>query len=361
MLLEQYRAQLRWAEEGVVELGTGDATAIADVVARPARTCACAATTSARRRVAAGAGQHRRARASPTGTRVELGDFFDQADAAGGPPVSTVISNPPYIPAPDRDILMPELWGGVHGNDLVLQLLKAGYDNVIAAVASYSDPGTTVRTAADLGYRVANFLAMGLDYGRLQQRAEGARPHPAALRRGSRLGRRRRLHGRRRPLHPEPRRPRRPRRPAAQALQLLWSLRMHRGRAALRTVEPPRGAPGPLVRRSQGRLLAAVSPEADRSPAWRSPRGRTAAGPARAVPGGAARRTAPGRRPRRAPGPAPAPAATRTAPARRARPATARPGPGAPPSPRRSASASAFGQLAEDLPLPHLQGAAARG
>jgi hypothetical protein len=60
---------------------------------------------------------------------------------------------------------MPELWGGVHGNDLVLRLLKAGYDNVIAAVASYSDPGTTVRTAGDLGYRVANFLAVGLDYG----------------------------------------------------------------------------------------------------------------------------------------------------------------------------------------------------
>ena len=60
---------------------------------------------------------------------------------------------------------MPELWGGVHGNDLVLQLLKSGYDNVIAAVASYSDPETTVRTAEDLGYRVANFLAMGLDFG----------------------------------------------------------------------------------------------------------------------------------------------------------------------------------------------------
>ena len=97
---------------------------------------------------------------------VELGDFFDQADSAGGSPVSTVISNPPYIPAPDRDILMPELWGGVHGNDLMLQLLKAGYDNVIAAVASYSDPGhDRPHRRADLGYRVVNFLAMGLDFG----------------------------------------------------------------------------------------------------------------------------------------------------------------------------------------------------
>jgi phosphoribosylformimino-5-aminoimidazole carboxamide ribonucleotide (ProFAR) isomerase len=70
---------------------------------------------------------------------------------------------------------MPELWGGVHGNDLVLQLLKAGYDNVIAAVASYSDPETTVRTAEDLGYRVANFLAMGLDYGRYSAEPKVAR------------------------------------------------------------------------------------------------------------------------------------------------------------------------------------------
>src|SRR5438309_1560963 len=83
----------------------------------------------------------------------------------GGAPVSTVIANPPYIPAPDRDILMPELWGGPTGNDLALQLLKAGYDNVIVAVPSYSDPLTTLRTATDLGYRVVNFLAMGLDFG----------------------------------------------------------------------------------------------------------------------------------------------------------------------------------------------------
>ena len=33
MLLERYRSQLRWDENGVVELGTGDATAISDVVA----------------------------------------------------------------------------------------------------------------------------------------------------------------------------------------------------------------------------------------------------------------------------------------------------------------------------------------
>ncbi|WP_040339302.1 methyltransferase [Candidatus Blastococcus massiliensis] len=163
MLLEHYRAQLGWEAEGVVELGTGDATAIAEVVA---------GLPDLRVRsydISAPSIEEARANISARGVSdrytVELGDFFDQADSAGGPRVSTVISNPPYIPAPDRDILMPELWGGVFGNDLVLQLLKSDYDNVITAVASYSDPVTTVRTAEDLGYRVANFLAMGLDFG----------------------------------------------------------------------------------------------------------------------------------------------------------------------------------------------------
>jgi methylase of polypeptide subunit release factors len=163
MLLDQYRSQLRWEQDGVVELGTGDATAIADVVRTlpglrvRSYDISAPSVETARANIAA--------RGVSDRYTAEVGDFFDQADSAGGAAVSTVISNPPYIPAPDRDILMPELWGGVHGNDLILQLLKAGYDNVIAAVASYSDPAETVRTAGDLGYRVINFLAMGLDFG----------------------------------------------------------------------------------------------------------------------------------------------------------------------------------------------------
>ncbi|MBB3084746.1 methyltransferase [Geodermatophilus sabuli] len=163
MLLQHYRQQLNWAEEGVVELGTGDATAIADVVAGlpelRVRSFDISAPSVARAR------ENIAARGVADRYTVELGDFFDGADSAGAPAVSTVIANPPYIPAPDRDILMPELWGGVYGNDLVLQLLKSGYRNVVVAVPSYSDPAGTVATAGDLGYRVANFLAMGLDYG----------------------------------------------------------------------------------------------------------------------------------------------------------------------------------------------------
>jgi predicted RNA methylase len=173
MLLQRYREQLRWEQEGVVELGTGDASAIAEVVRHLPRLRVRGFDISAdsvdRARVNVAA------RGVSDRYTVELGDFFDQADAAGGPPVGTVIANPPYLPAPDRDILMPELWGGIHGNDLVLQLLKAGYENAVVAVASYADPATTVATATDLGYRVANFLATGLDYGRYSSEPKVAR------------------------------------------------------------------------------------------------------------------------------------------------------------------------------------------
>ncbi len=163
MLLQQYREQLGWDADGVAELGTGDATAIADVVAGlpglrvHSFDISAPSVERARENIAA--------RGVADRYTVELGDFFDGADSAAGPRVSTVIANPPYIPAPDRDIRMPELWGGVYGNDLVLQLLKAGYRNLVTAVPSYADPETTVRTAEDLGYRIVNFLAMGLDYG----------------------------------------------------------------------------------------------------------------------------------------------------------------------------------------------------
>src|SRR3954453_19305083 len=98
MLLEQYRAQLGWDAHGVVELGTGDATAISQVVSvlpdLRVRSFDISAPTveTARANIPV--------RGPPAPYPVELGVFFAQADPAGGPPVATVISNPPYIPAP---------------------------------------------------------------------------------------------------------------------------------------------------------------------------------------------------------------------------------------------------------------------
>jgi methylase of polypeptide subunit release factors len=164
LLLSQYADVLPWRAEGVAELGSGDARAIGQVV-RSMPGLRVHGTDISETSV-------ERARATieeldvADRYTIELGDFFEWADSSGGRQVSTVIANPPYIPAPDDDILMPELWGGEHGNDLVLRLFKAGFEHLLIALPSYSDPAETLETAADLGYRVANFLAMGLEFGR---------------------------------------------------------------------------------------------------------------------------------------------------------------------------------------------------
>jgi methylase of polypeptide subunit release factors len=164
LLLTQYASVVPWREEGVAELGSGDARAIGQVV-RTQPGLRVHGTD-----ISATSVQRARETIDELGVAdrytVELGDFFEWADSPAGRQVSTVIANPPYIPAPDGDILMPELWGGEHGNDLALRLLKTGVDHLLIALPSYSDPAETLATAADLGYRVANFLAMGLEFGR---------------------------------------------------------------------------------------------------------------------------------------------------------------------------------------------------
>jgi hypothetical protein len=163
LLLSQYATVVPWQTEGVAELGSGDARAIAHVVrAVPGLTVhgtdISAASVARARQTIEGLGVADR-------YTVELGDFFAWADSPAGARTSTVIANPPYIPAPDGDILMPELWGGWYGNDLVLRLLKAGFDHLLVALPSYSDPAATLAAAGELGYRVANYLAMGLEFG----------------------------------------------------------------------------------------------------------------------------------------------------------------------------------------------------
>jgi methylase of polypeptide subunit release factors len=163
LLLAQYSAVVPWQAEGVAELGSGDARAIGHVVrAVPGLTVhgtdISATSVQRARQTIAGLGVADR-------YTVELGDFFAWAATPAGQQVSTVIANPPYIPAPDDDILMPELWGGRYGNDLALRLLTAGFDHLLVALPSYSDPAATLAAAAEQGYRVANFLAMGLEFG----------------------------------------------------------------------------------------------------------------------------------------------------------------------------------------------------
>ncbi|WP_249522566.1 methylase [Modestobacter marinus] len=163
LLLTQHATLVPWQTEGAAELGSGDARAIAHVVRavpglRVHGTDISATSVERAEQTISGLGVADR-------YTVEHGDFFAWADSPSGRDVSTVIANPPYIPAPDADILMPELWGGWYGNDMVLRLLKAGFDHLLVALPSYSDPAATLSAAHDLGYRVANFLALGLEFG----------------------------------------------------------------------------------------------------------------------------------------------------------------------------------------------------
>ena len=163
LLLTQYATVVPWEAEGVAELGSGDARAIAHVVRavpglRVHGTDISATSVARARQTVAGLGVEDR-------YTIEHGDFFSWAESPAGRRTSTVIANPPYIPAPDGDIMMPELWGGWYGNDLVLRLLATGFDHVLVALPSYSDPAATLAAADEAGYRVANFLAMGLEFG----------------------------------------------------------------------------------------------------------------------------------------------------------------------------------------------------
>ncbi|WP_228395009.1 methylase [Modestobacter roseus] len=178
LLLTQYASLVPWEREGVAELGSGDARAIAHVVrAVPALrvhgTDISGSSVARARETIEGVGVADR-------YTVEHGDFFAWADSAGGERVSTVIANPPYLPAPDGELLMPELWGGWYGNDLALRLLKAGFDHLLVALPSYSDPAGTLAVAAEQGFRVANFLAMGLEFG-VYSREPKVREHISRL------------------------------------------------------------------------------------------------------------------------------------------------------------------------------------
>jgi methylase of polypeptide subunit release factors len=81
------------------------------------------------------------------------------------PEAEYLIANPPYLPAPDNDIYMPLLFGGVDGAAVTNDLLSLGYDNALLLVSSYSNPVNTINHAKSLDYNVASFLVLPLKFG----------------------------------------------------------------------------------------------------------------------------------------------------------------------------------------------------
>lgn len=76
-----------------------------------------------------------------------------------------LIANPPYLPAPDRDIRLPLLYGGEDGSALTNSLLVLGYDRALLMISSYSNPAGTIRHAVAQGYVVSNFKIGPLAFG----------------------------------------------------------------------------------------------------------------------------------------------------------------------------------------------------
>jgi methylase of polypeptide subunit release factors len=81
------------------------------------------------------------------------------------PKAKYLVANPPYLPAPDRDIYMPLLFGGIDGATVTNELLSLDYENVLVLVSSYSNPKSTINQARENGYFVKSFMVLPLKFG----------------------------------------------------------------------------------------------------------------------------------------------------------------------------------------------------
>jgi methylase of polypeptide subunit release factors len=87
--------------------------------------------------------------------------FFE----AHRPNANYLIANPPYLPAPDSNIRIPLLHGGIDGTTVTKQLLSLDYPSVMILVASYSNPVNVINHAANQGYQVSDFMITPLKFG----------------------------------------------------------------------------------------------------------------------------------------------------------------------------------------------------
>jgi hypothetical protein len=76
-----------------------------------------------------------------------------------------LIANPPYLPAPDRNICMPALYGGTDGAAITKQLLALGCERVLTLISAYSNPVETIEWALEQGYQVVDFMISPLRFG----------------------------------------------------------------------------------------------------------------------------------------------------------------------------------------------------
>ncbi|OUL25032.1 class I SAM-dependent methyltransferase [Nostoc sp. 106C] len=103
------------------------------------------------------------------------------------PQAKYLVANPPYLPAPDPDIYMPLLFGGIDGATVTNNLLSLGYENALLLISSFSNPKSTIEQAQEHGYTVNNFVVLPLKFGhyssepKVKQHIEELRKHKMAF------------------------------------------------------------------------------------------------------------------------------------------------------------------------------------
>jgi methylase of polypeptide subunit release factors len=89
-------------------------------------------------------------------------DFFE---AAPNIRAQCAIANPPYLPAHSAPSIMPELWGGRHGDAVCKRLFDYDFEHVVSMLSSYSNPLGVIEHARKRGYRVEDFEVEATSYG----------------------------------------------------------------------------------------------------------------------------------------------------------------------------------------------------
>ena len=101
---------------------------------------------------------------------VHHGCFFDVCEK---PHASTLVTNPPYLPAwTDSCLYIKGLYGGLDGSMISRKLLSLDYSTVLLMVSSFSNPAGLIQYASEQGYSVVDFLIRPLRFGRYSSQPE---------------------------------------------------------------------------------------------------------------------------------------------------------------------------------------------
>ncbi|CAL5227023.1 g9917 [Coccomyxa viridis] len=149
-------------DEQVIEFGTGDGSPVIHALESWGRYGGVIHGFEINPSAAAAARNNAAAHGVTNSYKVQNSCFFKGLEQASP---SMLIANPPYIAAPDDDILMPALHGGIDGAVLTRTLMSLGLDKAMLLISSYSNPVETLEHARSEGYILRDFMLTSMPFG----------------------------------------------------------------------------------------------------------------------------------------------------------------------------------------------------